>query len=98
MNPGCLCWATSETTAVLFQPGNRERERERERERDRDRDRDRDRETERDRERQRQRQTEGVPEHRSNVLKGSLSQGPSAHSRDTEMRISAAERREREGE
>ena len=44
------------------------------------------------------RERKGVPEHRSNVFKGSLSHGPSAYSRNTEMRVSAAERREREGE
>ena len=30
------------------------------------------------------RERKGVPEHRSNVLKGSLSQGPSAHPRNME--------------
>ena len=30
------------------------------------------------------RDRKGVPEHRSNVLKGSLPQGPSAHPRNTE--------------
>ena len=31
-----------------------------------------------------ERKRKGVPEHRSNVLKGSLPQGPSAHPRNTE--------------
>ena len=44
------------------------------------------------------RKRKGVPELKSNVLKGSLPQGPSSHPRNTKMRVTAAELREREGE
>ena len=44
------------------------------------------------------RERKGVPEHRSNVLKGSLRQCPSTHPRNTEDASIAAERRQREGE
>ena len=40
------------------------------------------------------RERKGVPEHRSNALKGPLPEGPSAHSRIRKMQVSAVERRE----
>ena len=43
------------------------------------------------------RERKGVPEHRSSVLKGSLPEGPSAILGTRKMRVSAADRIEREG-
>ena len=44
------------------------------------------------------REMKGVPEHRSSVLKRSLTHGPPAHPGNTEYPSEEAERREREGE